>query len=126
VVSRINSLALAVLCVSASLHAEEKPSFDAAAAFGARESITALHLSPDGSTVAYVAPATGQGSQLVTLNLAKGSSPKIALSRAPQGSRCRYELVTWEGVDHNLEDTQARVQMLRKSDEFIRQAVGMD
>jgi dipeptidyl aminopeptidase/acylaminoacyl peptidase len=39
------------------------------------------------------------------------------------GGKC--ELVTWEDLDHYLEDSQAREQMLRKSDEFIRRALGM-
>jgi len=39
------------------------------------------------------------------------------------GTRC--ELVTWDNLDHYLEDSSARAQMLRKSDAFLRQAMGM-
>jgi dipeptidyl aminopeptidase/acylaminoacyl peptidase len=35
------------------------------------------------------------------------------------------ELVTWDDLDHYLEDSDARAQMLRKSDEFLRKALGM-
>lgn len=44
-------------------------SFEAAAAFGARPGVADLSLSPDGKSVAYVAPASGQGSILYTLRL---------------------------------------------------------
>lgn len=37
----------------------------AAERFGARQAVTALRLSPDGSRVAYIAPAQGQGSALM-------------------------------------------------------------
>jgi dipeptidyl aminopeptidase/acylaminoacyl peptidase len=36
----------------------------------------------------------------------------------------RNELVTWDYLDHQLEDSSARAQMLRQSDEFLRQAFG--
>jgi dienelactone hydrolase len=66
----------ALLCASvASLAAESVP-FDAAAAFGARESVTHLSLSPEGTHVAYVTPTTGQGAAVFTLGLSKGSVPK--------------------------------------------------
>lgn len=34
----------------------------------------------------------------------------------------KHQLVTWEGLDHHLEDGDARSEMLRKSDEFLRTA----
>lgn len=37
----------------------------------------------------------------------------------------RVELVTWGNLDHYLEDADARTQMLRKSEAFLRQAFGM-
>ncbi len=39
------------------------------------------------------------------------------------GGKC--ELVTWPDLDHQLEDSAARAQMLRKSDEFLRKALGL-
>jgi dipeptidyl aminopeptidase/acylaminoacyl peptidase len=56
------------------LLAPAEPVFDAAKAFGARESVSDLSLSPDGMSVAYVAPATGQGSVLYVHSLAKGAT----------------------------------------------------
>jgi len=37
----------------------------------------------------------------------------------------KCELITWEDLDHYLDDSKAREQMLRKSDEFIRHALGL-
>ena len=39
------------------------------------------------------------------------------------GGKC--ELVTWDELDHILDDSSARMQLLRKSDEFLRSAFGM-
>ncbi|MGB9332062.1 MAG: S9 family peptidase [Steroidobacteraceae bacterium] len=39
------------------------------------------------------------------------------------GGKC--ELVTWDELDHYLDDSSARTQMLRRSDEFLRSAFGM-
>jgi dipeptidyl aminopeptidase/acylaminoacyl peptidase len=39
------------------------------------------------------------------------------------GGKC--ELVTWDDLDHQLDDSNARTQMLRRSDEFLRAAFGM-
>jgi dipeptidyl aminopeptidase/acylaminoacyl peptidase len=36
-----------------------------------------------------------------------------------------HELVTWPGLDHQLEDSSARAEMLRKSDAFLRHAMGL-
>lgn len=47
---------------------------DPAAAFGARESIEDISLSPDGRRIAYLAPHEGQGSRLYTVDLASGKA----------------------------------------------------
>jgi hypothetical protein len=39
------------------------------------------------------------------------------------GDKC--ELVTWDELDHHLDDSRARAEMLRKSDEFLRQTLGL-
>lgn len=83
------SLSLAALSVAAQTG---KP-FDAAAAFGARISVNYLRLSPDGTTVAYVAPAKGQGSIVFTLGLAKGSVPRPIM--AANGSPQRISHCDW-------------------------------
>jgi acetyl esterase/lipase len=51
-----------------------EPIFDAAKAFGARESVSHVSLSPDGMSVAYIAPTTGQGSVVYVQSLAKGAT----------------------------------------------------
>jgi acetyl esterase/lipase len=92
-VSRIKLLALASLCASGSVQAQNTPAFDAATAFGARQSVAGMTLSPDGTNVAYISPTTEQGSQLSTLGLAKGSRPKVALST--DGKPYRLEYCGW-------------------------------
>lgn len=52
---------------------------DLAEAFGARESVEQISLSPDGSKIAYIAPRPGQGAALYTVNLADGQ-PVMAAS----------------------------------------------
>ena len=74
----IRALALALL-IGRAASAEPAEPFDAAAAFGAREDVAHMSLSPDGKSVAYVAPTAGPGSAVLTLDLAEGSKSKIAL-----------------------------------------------
>jgi dipeptidyl aminopeptidase/acylaminoacyl peptidase len=65
-----------------------EPAFDAAKAFGARTSVEDLSLSPDGMSVAFVAPTTGQGSVVFVQSLAKGASrtfkPVLSASGKPE------------------------------------------
>lgn len=72
----ICGIALALIAPLA--HAQKGEPFDAAAAFGARESVMNMSLSPDGEHVAYVAPGPGQGLALFTLSLEKGAHPRQA------------------------------------------------
>jgi dipeptidyl aminopeptidase/acylaminoacyl peptidase len=51
---------------------------DPAAAFGARESVRSIALSPDGRMLAFVQPAAGQGAVLYTVDLAAGSVARAA------------------------------------------------
>jgi len=53
--------------------------FDAAAAFGARQDITDLTLSPDGNNVAFVVPVDRVGTAVKTLSLAPGAKAKVAM-----------------------------------------------
>jgi dipeptidyl aminopeptidase/acylaminoacyl peptidase len=71
---------LAVLYTCAPALGEESKSFDAAAAFGARPSVSGMTLAPDGRSVAYLTPLPGQGSVLYTLSLGEGAKPKAAMS----------------------------------------------
>jgi acetyl esterase/lipase len=61
-------------------NAQSAEPFDAAAAFGARPSVSDVSLSPDGKSVAYVSPLAGQGSALYTMRLTKDATPRRALS----------------------------------------------
>ena len=70
-----------------SLLANATGSFNAAAAFGARPTVTDLTLSPDGKSVAYITPMAGQGSALVTLSLADGAKPQVALTASGKPDR---------------------------------------
>lgn len=87
------SVSVLLLCVCLSAQAQNPTSFDAAAAFGARESVLDLSLSPDGTSVAYIAPVAGQGSRVLTLSLAKGATPQIALTS--DGKPFRLERCKW-------------------------------
>jgi acetyl esterase/lipase len=93
----IRIVTLALLCVWTPSWAESQKSFDPASAFGARPSVTNLHLSPDGQSVTYIAPTEGQGSIAYTLSLAKESVPKPALST--NGKPYRLEACHWVSND---------------------------
>jgi len=53
--------------------AQDAPTFDAAAAFGARQSVSDMRLSPDGARVLFIAPGAGQGTIVYTLALTPGA-----------------------------------------------------
>lgn len=72
---------------------EAPKALDAAAAFGARPSVTHLQLSPDGLTVSYITPTQGQGSAVSTLSLAAGAKPRTALTA--NGEPERIEWCRW-------------------------------
>jgi len=74
----------------------DKP-FDAAAAFGARQTITDVSLSPDGSRAAYVTPTTGQGSAIYTIGFAKGDVPTLVV--AANGKPDRLGGCSWVSND---------------------------
>jgi len=65
---------------------------DPAAAFGARESVESIRLSPDGSRIAYVAPQRGQGSALYVVDLGSGGSTVAA---SADGSSQRLAGCDW-------------------------------
>jgi len=60
------------------------------------------------------------GAEDTNVNIAE-SEHMAARLKAAGG---RVELVTWSNLDHYLDDAAARTQMLKKSDEFLRQAFG--
>ena len=56
-------------------------------------------------------------------NVSVEESRRMAEKLKAAGDRC--ELVTWEDLTHQLDDSSARTEMLRKSDAFLRQALGL-
>jgi dipeptidyl aminopeptidase/acylaminoacyl peptidase len=47
------------------------------------------------------------------------------MQAALKAAGAQSELVTYEDRDHQLDDSAVRADMLRKSDEFLRHALGM-
>ena len=88
---------LVLLCACSSAAGQQANSFDAAAAFGARPSVSHMRLSPDGQSVAYLSPLQGQGSVLYTLSLAEGAKPRAAL--VADGKPDRLEGCFWVAND---------------------------
>jgi len=82
------TVAGSLLLASLPLLVRAEPAFDAAKAFGARPRVEYVSLSPDGMSVAYVAPTTGQGSVVFVQSLAKGASlatkPILGASGKPE------------------------------------------
>lgn len=58
-----------ILCAILAASPAAGQSFDAARAFGARESVEQASLSPDGTKLAYLEPTTGQGSAVYVVKL---------------------------------------------------------
>lgn len=83
------SVFLASCCFGSTAFAQN---FDASAAFGAREAISDVSISPDGTKVSYISPTSGQGSALYTVTIGH-NPPKliIAASGAPERLQwCRW------------------------------------
>jgi len=82
------TVAGSLLLASLPLLSIAEPAFDAAKAFGARPRVEYVSLSPDGMSIAYVAPTTGQGSVVFVQSLAKGASlatkPILGASGKPE------------------------------------------
>lgn len=77
---------LSLALLSAPAFAQDK----AALAFGAREGVLDVSLSPDGKKVAYIIPDKGQGSRLFTVDLANGGQSKQALVASGYPERLSY------------------------------------
>lgn len=88
---------LTLACAAELASAGNDRTFDPAAAFGARPSVSNLRLSPDGQSVAFITPAPGQGSVVETLNLTKESKPKVSL--LADGKPLRLRECTWVAND---------------------------
>lgn len=84
---------VAAILVASTTAAQVAPPFDAAAAFGTREDVSEMSLSPDGKSVAYVAATAGPGSAAVVLDLAEGGKPHVVFATDGKPSRlhdCRW------------------------------------
>ena len=75
---------LIALLSSTALYAQAK---SAAEAFGKREGIEDISLSPDGTKIAYIEPASGQGNRLFTVDLAGTQLPKAVLAASGDPER---------------------------------------
>lgn len=72
---KVGSLfALVVSCLSSTVVAQSNSLSDPAAAFGARQSVSDIALSPDGGSIAYVAPGVGQETRLYVTDLSTGDT----------------------------------------------------
>ena len=56
-------------------------------------------------------------------NVGIEESKAMAERMKAAGGRC--VLLTWDDLDHQLDDSEARALMLRKSEAFLRQGFGM-
>jgi hypothetical protein len=101
-------MVLAAWCAVTPLLAQDLKSFDAAAAFGARPSVAHLRLSPDGRSVAYIAPGEGQGSVAYTLSLDPGATPKVAMRASGKPERLVY--CDWVANDRLVCDAYALIK----------------
>jgi dipeptidyl aminopeptidase/acylaminoacyl peptidase len=94
-IRRLNGklLATAFVLLASVARADGAKPADPALAFGARESVAHVHLSPDGMSLSYVEPAKGQGAIAYTLNLAQGG--KAHAVTYADGKPLRLEGCTW-------------------------------
>lgn len=75
---------LVALLSSTLLYAQTKT---AAEAFGKREGVEDISLSPDGTKIAYIEPSSGQGNRLFTVDLVGSQVPKAVLSASGDPER---------------------------------------
>jgi len=48
------------------------------------------------------------------------------MDRALTAAGVKHELVTFDGLDHQLDDSVVRAELLRRSDAFLRAAFAQD
>jgi dipeptidyl aminopeptidase/acylaminoacyl peptidase len=82
-------LLLMAIGATASAADQGDKKFDPAAAFGARPSVNSISMSPDGSSIAFVAPSAGRGSVLFTIRLDGDAKPRPALTSDGKPFRLR-------------------------------------
>jgi dipeptidyl aminopeptidase/acylaminoacyl peptidase len=80
----------ALLLVSATVPAAAAGPADPAAAFGARESVLSVSLSPSGRQIAFISPGPGQTTFLYTVDAAGGGTPRETLSADGKPERLQH------------------------------------
>ena len=91
-----STIIFAALMLPALAHAADAPA-DLAAAFGAREGVVSASLSPDGTKIALVASAPGQGSRAYVVDAKLGAEPKpilIASGKPENIQECKWVAAT--------------------------------
>lgn len=79
---------LAAASIAAMMAAVPAHAADSAAAkFGARPDVMAMSLSPDGKSIAYLAPLKGAGTAVMVASLTSGAAPKPVLSSSGEPDR---------------------------------------
>lgn len=86
-------LLLVALGTAASAAEQPDKQFDPAAAFGSRPSVSDISLSPDGASIAFIAPSAGSGAILFTMRLDADQKPRVALTS--EGKPYRMQGCEW-------------------------------
>ena len=81
--------------LASSSHAAEAPAGGAATAFGARQQVESVSISPDGKMIAIIEPVTGRGAALLVANL--DGTPTLKPIMVSSGSPDRLQSCAWSG-----------------------------
>ena len=79
--------------LASSAQAADAPAGGAAAAFGARQQVESVSISPDGKMIAIIEPTTGRGAALLVANL--DGTPVLKPIMASSGSPDRLQSCAW-------------------------------
>jgi len=63
--------------------------------------------------------------RVAEISSAKRIARKVSPAAACSAAHARCELVTFDGLDHQLDYSTARSQLLRKSDDFLKQSLAV-
>lgn len=90
------AMAIGAAAFALPLWAQGAPIEDPAAAFGARESVRDIALSPDGDMISYVAAGQGQSASVYSIDLASGEGRAVSYS---SGEPLSYRWCNFSGDD---------------------------
>jgi dipeptidyl aminopeptidase/acylaminoacyl peptidase len=85
----------AAAALASSASAADAPAGGAAAAFGARQQVESVSISPDGKMIAMIEPTTGRGAALLVANL--DGTPELKPIMLSSGSPDRMVRCDWSG-----------------------------